>query len=98
MMTKKTKKTTPGRSSVLGLAKSGAPITENLADEAERGYDLDLGRRVGRRSLAGGPGPSPRVNFRVTAELYESARDRAEREGKTVSEVARDALAAYVGD
>jgi hypothetical protein len=38
-----------------GTLKDGTPLTEELAeklaDEAERGYDLSKGRRVGRPSL-----------------------------------------------
>jgi hypothetical protein len=82
------------------LSKSGTPITdalaEQLADEAERGYDLSLGRRVGRPSLAG-RGVSPRVNFRTTPRLHERARRRAAKEGKTISELAREALERYIG-
>jgi hypothetical protein len=81
-------------------SKSGIPITdalaEQLADEAAAGYELTAGRRVGRRSLAGGDGASPRVNFRMTAELQARAQARADREGKTVSEIAREALERYV--
>jgi predicted DNA-binding protein len=40
----------------------------------------------------GGDGASPRVNFRMTEELQA----RADREGKTVSEIAREALERYV--
>ena len=36
------------------------------------------------------------VNFRVTGELQARARQRARREGKSLSELARDALAEYV--
>lgn len=81
-------------------AKSGAEITdeiaERLADEAEVGYELADAKRVGRRSLSGMSGSSPRVNFRMTAELQARAQERAEREGKTVSEIAREALERYV--
>ena len=51
---------------------------------------------VGRRSLAGSTGKSPRLNFRVTRDLYDHATERAQREGKTLSEIARDALENYV--
>jgi hypothetical protein len=82
-------------------AKDGTVITEELAeqlpDEAEAGYELNTPARVGRKSLAGGAGQSPRVNFRMTTALHERARERAEREGKTVSQLAREALEAYVG-
>ncbi|HEY1711522.1 MAG TPA: ribbon-helix-helix protein, CopG family [Solirubrobacteraceae bacterium] len=81
-------------------AKSGVEITEEiaerLADEAEAGYELTDAKRVGRRSLSGASGSSPRVNFRMTAELQARAQERAEREGKTVSEIAREALERYV--
>jgi hypothetical protein len=81
-------------------AKTGVPITDELADklaeEAERGYDLSAGRPVGRKSLAGGRGQSPRLNIRTTRELYERALDLAVREGKTLSQLARDALERYV--
>lgn len=90
----------PEKSKILGVTKSGTPITQDRADElareAEAGYDLSKWRRVGRPSLAGGGGHSPRVNFRVTSDLYEHAAARAEREGKTISELAREALERYV--
>ena len=83
---------------VIAVTTSGTEITEKLAqelaDEAERGYDLSRGRRRGRPSLD--QGVSPRVTFRITGELQERARARAEREGKSLSELARDALADYV--
>jgi predicted HicB family RNase H-like nuclease len=81
-------------------SKSGAPITdklaEQLADEAEAGYQLSSSKRVGRKSLAGADGVSPRVNFRMTTELQTRAQARAEKEGKTISEIAREALEQYV--
>lgn len=84
----------------LPRSKSGVPITdelaEQLADEAEAGYDLKPSKRVGRKSLAGADGVSPRVNFRITTELQNRAHARAEKEGKTVSEIAREALEQYV--
>jgi hypothetical protein len=90
----------PKKSKILGVTKSGTVITEEVADElareAEAGYDLSKWRRGGRPSLAGGAGHSPRVNFRVTPALYENAAARAEQEGKTISELAREALERYV--
>jgi hypothetical protein len=81
-------------------SKSGVVVSdelaEQLADEAEAGYDLTAGKRVGRKSLAGSDGVSPRVNFRMTAELQARAQARAEREGKTISQIAREALEDYV--
>ena len=84
----------------LPRSKSGVPITnesaERLADEAEAGYELSPAKRVGRKSLAGADGTSPRVNFRMTAELQSRAEARALKEGKTISQIAREALEQYV--
>lgn len=86
--------------SKLPRSKSRAPITdelaEQLANEAEAGYDLKPSKRVGRKSLAGTDGVSPRVNFRMTTQLQARAQARAEQEGKTISEIAREALEQYV--
>jgi CRISPR-associated endonuclease/helicase Cas3 len=72
-------------------------VVDGLASEAEHGYDLSKARprRVGRPSL-GGRGASPRVSFRTTPELYHAAQRRAEKEGRTVSDLAREAVARYV--
>ncbi|MGH2955147.1 MAG: CopG family transcriptional regulator [Solirubrobacterales bacterium] len=72
-------------------------VAETLADEAERGYDLSKARRrrVGRPSLAG-RGASPRVSFRATPELYRAAQRQAKKEGRTLSDLAREAVARYV--
>ena len=83
--------------------KSGTPLTKKVLDqlvaEAEAGYDLrDLkAERVpGRPSL--GKGVSPRISYRVPETLYAKARARAKAEGRTVSDIARDALRRYVTD
>jgi CRISPR-associated endonuclease/helicase Cas3 len=72
-------------------------VVDALASEAEQGYDLSKARprRVGRPSL-GGRGASPRVSFRTTPELYRAAQRRAQEEGRTVSDLAREAVARYV--
>lgn len=81
--------------------KSGLEITPEIADalaeEAERGYDLSKAERrfVGRPSLSGN-GASPRMSFRITPELYLALEERAEKEGRTVSDLAREAVARYV--
>jgi hypothetical protein len=76
-------------------SKRGAQISddvaERLADEAEQGYDLSRAKRVGRPSL-GGPGASPRLNVRVSQELYAALLERAEAAGVKVSELVRDIL------
>jgi predicted HicB family RNase H-like nuclease len=52
---------------------------------------LDASRKPGRPSLAAG-GPSPSIAFRLPAALREQAEEVAAREGKTVSQLAREAL------
>ena len=73
-------------------------VIEELADEAERGYDLSKARRqivrAGRPSLD--KGESPRISYRLTGNLYKRAKARAKSEGRTISEIARDALERYV--
>ena len=71
--------------------------TDELAAEAEHGYDLATARprRVGRPSL-GTTGTSPRVSFRATPELYQAAKHRATKEGRTISDLAREAVDRYV--
>jgi hypothetical protein len=83
------------------VTKSGAVITEEIAeemaDEAERGYDLaDLRRQfVGRPSL-GENGISPRVSFRASPELLADAQRRADKEDRSLSDLAREALTRYL--
>lgn len=83
---------------MLNKAKSGTVITdemaEQLADEAEAGYEVHPGR--GRPSLSGEASASPQVTFRLTGSLRDKARARAETEGKTVSALAREALERYL--
>ena len=56
---------------------------------------LTASRKPGRPSLAD-DGPSPAIAFRVPSELRQRAEEVAAREGKTVSELAREALEARV--
>ena len=85
-----------------GKLKDGTVLTEEiaeqLAEEAEPGYDLSKGGRIlGRPSLTGAAGHSLRVNYRITSDLHDRALARARREGKTLSALAREALEQYVG-
>lgn len=81
--------------------RSGTEITPEIADslaaEAERGYDLSKAkrRRIGRPSLAG-RGASPRMSFRATPELYRAVQNRAKKEGRSVSDLAREAVTQLV--
>ena len=71
---------------------------DKLASEAEAGYDLSKATRQrvgpGRPSLS--EGESPRISYRVAPALFDSAKKKAKAEGRTVSEVAREALQKYV--
>ena len=72
--------------------------TDELATEAEAGYDLSKAKRQrvgpGRPSLA--EGESPRISYRVAPALFDRAKKKAKAEGRTVSEVAREALQKYL--
>lgn len=82
--------------------RSGTKLTkkriEALADEAERGYDLNKARRVyvGRPALGPSPGASPRVQVRVDPELADALQARARHEHRSVSEIARTAFREYL--
>lgn len=69
-----------------------------LAAEAEAGYDLVTAERQrigpGRPSL--GQGESPRITYRVPPSLFERAKTKARAEGRTVSDIAREALQHYL--
>jgi predicted DNA binding CopG/RHH family protein len=85
------------------VLKGGTPLApeleEQLAAEAEVGYDLSKSRRVdlrpGRPSKGDTSGESPRVAVRVPRAVYELAKRRAAAEGRTLSTVLRELLAAY---
>jgi len=73
-------------------------IAEEMAEEFERdGLDLDKVERryVGRPSL-GPKGHSPRVSFRVPPDLYEAAWAQADKEGRSLSDLAREAFNRYM--
>jgi hypothetical protein len=77
---------------------SGKVITEKVAEEMAEDFeknppDLSTWKRryVGRPSL-GPNGLSPRVSFRVPPELHKAAWARADKEGKSLSELAREAF------
>jgi Ribbon-helix-helix protein, copG family len=79
------------------FTRSGVELTPEVVDElvaeAERGYEPSQLRAqyVGRPSL-GASGVSPRIAVRVPADLHAAAQRRADEEGKSISELARDAL------
>lgn len=69
---------------------------ESLAREAQIGYDLTAARRrrVGRPSLS--LGTSPRVQFRVEADVFEKAKKKAASESRSLSDVGRELFSEYV--
>jgi hypothetical protein len=77
----------------------GVPVTDDLIDdlaaEADAGYDVAaLRRRGGRRLL--GSAPAEVVPVRLDPELRAALAARAETEHATASDVIRDALRAWL--
>ncbi len=66
--------------------KQGRRIDQAYVDEL-----IEASRKPGRPSLAD-EGPSPSIAFRLPASLRQRAEEIAAQEGKTVSELAREAL------
>lgn len=100
-----------GRLNVAGRAgltpsfttKAGRVLTQADLDaleaEAEAGYDLDqLTPRPwpGRPTLGQGRGTSPRINVRLAPEVYDAVVRQAKRDGRRVSDVAREAVEKFV--
>ena len=83
-----------------GRTRSGNPIddelVERLSEKAEEGFDVDeiLRRRGGRPPM--GTSAASVESVRLDPELRQALRDRAEREGRTNSELIRDALRRYL--
>ncbi len=81
-----------------GHTRSGTPVTdallEQLAEEAERGYDVEeiIARRGKRGRPRLGSEPSTVESVRLDPELKDRLVERAEAEGVSVSEVIREAL------
>lgn len=75
----------------------GVEVTEEQitawADEAEVGYDVAELKKRGRGRPGRGAQPSQVVALRLTAKELAALDTRARREGKTRSQVIRDALA-----
>ena len=76
---------------------NGVPVTAEQisawADEAEAGYDLEMLRKRGRGRPGRGPESSQVVALRLTTNEIAALDLRAKREGKSRSEVIREALA-----
>ena len=76
----------------------GVPVTDETiqkwADEAERGYDVDVLKKRGRRPL--GDGAARVVPVRMDDSLVAAVDQRAEEDGTSRSEVIRSAVRAFV--
>lgn len=85
-----------------GHTRSGKPITDadvqRLAEEAERGYDVDavIARRSKRGRPALGSAPASVESVRLDPELRDQLAARARADGTTSSEVIRQALRDYL--
>lgn len=77
----------------------GVPVTEEQitawAAEAEAGYDVQALKKRGRGRPGRGAEPSQVIALRLTPEELAALDARAASEGKTRSEVIREALAAF---
>jgi hypothetical protein len=86
----------------LFITRSGTVVTEELAEQWAEEFEKEppdpstLKRRyVGRPSL-GPNGLSPRISFRVPPDLHKAAWARADKEGRSLSELAREAFERYM--
>lgn len=72
-------------------------LEEELAAEAERGYDLSKAKRIFVKGpmLADGMRP-PKVTIQLTNPELDAIRRRAEDEDRTISDLAREALRRYL--
>jgi predicted HicB family RNase H-like nuclease len=66
----------------------GTRLTNEVADEIVE----QVRRGSGRPSLSGQARTSPQIAFRVPQSVRDRAAEIAEREGKTISQLAREAL------
>jgi uncharacterized protein (DUF4415 family) len=80
--------------------KTGRVLTdadiETIADEAERGYDVEMlkARRRGRPML--GSGPSEVVPVRLDPDLKQAVEARAQADQTSTSEIIRQALRSFL--
>lgn len=84
----------------LGTTRSGEPITdelvETLVDQAEAGFDTEeiFLRRGGRPPM--GSAAASVESVRLDPELRQALSEQADAEGRTNSELIRDALRRYL--
>ena len=77
---------------------NGVPVTDEMiqewADEAERGYDVEVLKKRGRRPI--GDGAARVVPVRMDDSLVAAVDQRAEKDGTSRSEIIRTAVRAFV--
>ena len=77
---------------------NGVPVTDDMiqewADEAERGYDVEVLKKRGRRPI--GDGAARVVPVRMDDSLVAAVDQRAEKDGTSRSEIIRSAVRAFV--
>lgn len=66
------------------------------SDSAVSRRNVEYPKRVGRPSISGADGISPRVSFRLPSEVRERAEEVAAQRGMTVSGLARQALEEFL--
>ncbi len=76
----------------------GVPVTDKMiqewSDEAERGYDVEVLKKRGRRPI--GDGAARVVPVRMDDSLVAAVDQRAEKDGTSRSEIIRSAVRAFV--
>ena len=76
----------------------GVPVTDEMiqewADEAERGYDVEVLKKRGRRPI--GDGAARVVPVCMDDSLVAAVDQRAEKDGTSRSEIIRSAVRAFV--
>ena len=76
----------------------GVPVTDEMiqewADEAERGYDVEVLKKRGHRPI--GDGAARVVPVRMDDSLVAAVDQRAEKDGTSRSEIIRSAVRAFV--
>ena len=77
---------------------NGVPVTDEMiqewADEAERGYIVEVLKKRGRRPI--GDGAARVVPVRMDESLAAAVDQRAEKDGTSRSEIIRSAVQAFV--
>ena len=77
---------------------NGVPVTDEMiqewADEAERGYDVEVLKKRGRRPI--GDGAARVVPVRMDDRLGAAVDQRAKTDGTSRSEIIRSAVRAFV--